>query len=139
MSLKKIFILFLFPCIAIMSISCEDDNKGYEEYYHPMGNNPVQVVRWLNKIKKSFYGKEATISLYKLDGKEYYSAEVLLETDSMTTNPHTVYEKDDEKEIIYCHTDDALASEQDSIYIYFVENAELINILWSNESKYSSF
>lgn len=139
MSLRKIFILFLISCLAFGTVSCNDDNKGFEEYYHPMGNNPVQVVHWLKRLKKTFYGKEATISLYKLDEKEYYVVEVTFETNSIITNPRTVYEKNDEEEIIYCYTNDALASEQDSIYIDFVENAELINILWSNESKYSSF
>lgn len=130
----SITILISFILIA----SCSNDNKGYEEYYHPMGNNPVQVVPWLKKVKKSFYGNEGRISLYQWNGKRYYTAQVFHETSSLPVSPFTIYETDDEKEIVVFHTEDALASEQDPVYIEYIENADLIYILWSNEKKYSS-
>lgn len=139
MLLKKICSLILIASIALISTSCQDDNDGFKEYFHPMGNNPVQVIPWLQRVKKSFYGKEARISLYKLDEKEYFTAQVIIETDSMTISPFTIYETNDEEGIVYFHTKDALASKQDDQYIYFIENAELVNILWSNESKHAPF
>lgn len=123
----------------ISLLSCRDENKGFEEYFDPMGNNPVQVVPWLKNLKKSFYGNEARISLYELDDQQYYTAQVIIETDSLSVSPFTIYEMNDEEAIKYFHTEDALATEQDSVYVYFIENAELVKILWSNENKHSPF
>lgn len=132
----------LFPIaillIATFLFSCNNDNKGYKEYFHPMGNNPVQVVSWLKGVKKSFYGNEGRISLYRLGGKKYYTAQVFHETSDVPVSPFTIYEQNDDEPIVFFHTDDALASDQDSIYIDFIESADLVYLLWSNEKKYSS-
>lgn len=124
--------------VALIALSCSNDNKGYEEYYHPMGNNPVQVVPWLKKIKKSYYGNEGRISLYRWYGKKYYTTQVFHETGGLAVSPFTIYEANDDEAIVVFHTDDALASEQDPTYIDFIENADLEYLLWSNEKKYSS-
>lgn len=121
-----------------MTLSCTNDNKGYEEYYHPMGNNPVQVVPWLKRIKKSYYGNEGRICLYKWNGEHYYTTQVFYETEGLAVSPFTIYEANDDEPIVVFHTDDALASEQDPMYIDFIENADLEYLLWSNEKKYSS-
>lgn len=134
---KTVLLSLIIGLIGLFMVSCSDDNKGYEEYYHPMGNNPVQVVPWLKKEKKSFYGSEGRISLYKWNGKQYYTSQVYYETSELPVSPFTIYEANDEKRIVFFHTDDALASDQDSIYIDFVQNAELVYLLWSNELKYS--
>lgn len=139
MSIKKIFTFTLILTIAFTTFSCTNDNKEYEEYYHPMGNNPVQVVPWLKRVKKSFLGKDARISLYKLDEKEYYTAQVIISTESSVTSPYTIYEAFDEEAIILFHSDDILKPDQDTLYNYFIENADLVNVLWSNENKYSPF
>lgn len=136
---KNILFIFLISCIVAMSVSCVDDNKGYEEYYHPMGNNPVMVIPWLKRVKKSFLGKEGRISVYKMNDKEYYMAQVILNTGPIPTGPCTIYETDEEKAIIYLYSENALDSEQDEAYANFIKNAELVKVLWSNESKYSPY
>lgn len=137
MSRLIVFSLTIFISFTLL-LSCTNDNKGYREYYHPMGNNPVQVVPWLKKVKKSFYGNEGRISLYQWNGKHYYTAQVFHEMGTLPVSPFTIYETDDDEEIIVFHTEDALASEQDPMYISFIENGDLIYVLWSNEKKYSS-
>lgn len=134
---NRILLSFIIGLVSVIMVSCSDENKGYEEYYHPMGNNPVQVVPWLKKVKKSFYGNEGRISLYEWNKKQYYTAQVFYETSPLPVSPFTIYEANDSEKIVFFHTDDALASDQDSLYIEFVQNAELVYLLWSNEKKYS--
>lgn len=134
---RNILLSLTILFVTTMIVSCDNDNKGYEEYYHPMGNNPVMVVSWLKKVKNSLVGTEAQISLYQWNDTKYYTAQSYYKKDNKLISPFTIYEANDDVEIVFFHTDNALASEQDPVYIDFVENADLIYLLWSNETKYS--
>lgn len=134
---RNILLSFIIVLLAAMTSSCTNENQGYQEYYHPMGNNPVQVVSWLKRVKKSFYGSEGRISMYEWNDKKYYTAQVYYETNALPISPFTIYEANDDVETIFFRTEDALASDQDPIYIEFIENADLVYVLWSNEKRYS--
>ena len=124
--------------LTLAIVSCENENKGYREYYNSMGNNPVQVVPWLIDIRKSLDKKESRISWYKLDNKNYYTVQSFIPTDSVVISPYSIYEANEKKEIVYFHSDNILKSDQSPNYIYFIENAALVDLLWSNEGQYTT-
>lgn len=105
-----------------------------------MGNNPVQVVPWLIDIRKSLDKIEAKISWYKLDREEYYVVQsFLLDDDGGIISPYAIYLANDKEKIVYFESENILTvSEDESDYNYFIENAILVDLLWSNQRRYST-
>lgn len=137
--MKKTIFLFTITLWLITSfISCKNDNEGYREYYNSMGNNPVQVIPWLIDTRKSLDKREAKISWYQLNKQDFYVVQSFVQGPNSIISPFTVYESDDERKIIYFHSDNILDLEKDSVYDYFIENAVLVELLWSNEKRYST-
>lgn len=137
--MKKTISLFTVTLLLItFFISCKNDNEGYREYYNSMGNNPVQVIPWLIDTRKSLDKKEAKISWYQLNKQDFYVVQAFVQGPSSIESPFTIYESDEERRIIYFHSDNILDLEKDLTYDYFIENAVLVELLWSNEKRYST-
>lgn len=135
---KFIYIILAALLLGITMSACKNDNEGYEEYYNPMGNNPVQVIPWLIDVRKSFNKVEANILWYKLGVDDYYVAQSFVYVDEVMESPVTIYEAHDEDKYIYFHSDNVLTAEKDSVYAFFIENATRQELLWSNEPRYST-
>lgn len=132
-------VVIIFTSLFLFS-SCKNDNKGYREYYNVMGNNPTQVVPWLIDVRKSLNKKESKISWYKLDRKEYYVVQsFLVDEDGSIVSPYAIYYADDNDKIAYFESDNILTVPNDAYdYNYFIENAVFIDLLWSNQKRYST-
>lgn len=140
MSKKLSYLIATIFISLLVFSSCENENKGYREYYNVMGNNPVQVVPWLIDIRKSLNKKESKISWYKLDREEYYVVQsFLMDEDGGMISPYAIYLADEKEKIVYFESENILTvSEDESEYNYFIENATLVDLLWSNERRYST-
>ncbi len=140
MSKKTTYLIVTIFISLLAFTSCENGNKGYREYYNVMGNNPVQVVPWLIDIRKSLDKIEAKISWYKLDREEYYVVQsFLLDDDGGIISPYAIYLANDKEKIVYFESENILTvSEDESDYNYFIENAILVDLLWSNQRRYST-
>lgn len=128
-------------CISIATVvlfsSCKDENKGFEQYYNPMGNNPALVIPWMEDLVKSFYKKQAVIQEFEFNDKNYYTAQVYLISEDGNTSPYTIYEDNDEEAVVFFHSDNILKLDpvKDSIYIVFEKEAIFKYLIWKNTPK----
>lgn len=131
---KKTTYLSLIALTILLSLnSCKNENSGYREYFNSMGNNPVQVVDWLIDLKESLYKQNAQISLFEYENVKYYVVEVFENNTSNEIKSYTVYEANDNEPIILIQLDNKTNAEENEDIDNFLENAQLLALLWSNQ------
>ena len=135
--IKKQCIVFTSLLIIIFTSSCKDDNKGYDEFYNSMGNNPAMVIPWMQKLVKDLRKTHAVIQAYNYNNEVYYTLQIYEKENGVSTSPYTIYEGDENNKIVFYHTDDLLkvTPETDSLYFDFKDNSVFQFLVWKNVPK----
>lgn len=136
---KKCLFIVTLITVVLMS-SCKDDNKGYDEYYNPMGNNPAMIIPWMEKLVKDLRKTHAIIQAYSYNDEVYYTLQIYERNEGASISPYTIFEGDEDEKIIYYHTDDVLKATlaTDSLYFDFKDNASFQFMIWRNVPKSDS-
>lgn len=138
-SLSKFIItgICILISLPILLSSCSDENKGFDQYYNPMGNNPARVIPWMEDLVKSFYKKQAVIQEFEFRDKKYYTAQVYYIQKDGNVSPYTIYQDNDQRAIVFFHSDNILDIDpvKDSIYLIFEKEATFTHLIWKNTPK----
>lgn len=132
MNTVKKTLITLFSLLLLAS--CKDDNKGFDEYYNSMGNNPAMVIPWMQDLVKDLRQTQAVIQAYDYNNETYYTLQVYKKVGSKKESPYTIYESDEGNKTIFYHSDNILETNQktDSLYFDFQDNSTFLYLIWKN-------
>lgn len=130
--MKKLLSYLLVFSFLFAFSSCGDKESDFEEYTHPMKDNPVKTLPWLRSVKESLKEKESTISLYKFRGENYYFVETPFPTDVADVPYLFIYDQQGE---MYSSSGGFMPREYTEVYNNFFKEAELVTLLWSNRPR----
>lgn len=135
--LKKRYLIFISLLIVLLLPSCKDDNKGYDEFYNSMGNNPAMVIPWMERLVRDLRKTHAMIQAYTYNDEIYYTLQTYEKKNGVSVSPYTIYEGNEDDKIIFYHTDDLLkvTPSSDSLYFDFKDNAIFQFFVWKNVPK----
>lgn len=137
---NKLFLTFIFLIIISAFTSCKNEDKGYQQYYNPMGNNPLFVLPWMKNVVKSYYQKQAVILQYECDNETYYMAKAFfppIAADSLAVIQCTIYDNLPNEAKILFDSDNInnIDDHENDFYFEFLENSTFQYLLWKNTPK----